>query len=311
MVCYGECMVELSAEGPGMWRQGFAGDSFNTATYLHRLSRHGSLEVHYACGIGDDPFSGQMLSNFKTEGLHTSFVRQLPGRSCGLYSISVDTHGERSFAYWRDTSAARDYFAGERTLLELMASTVDVFYLTGISLAITPMDHRERLWTLLAELKRCGKQIVFDNNYRSRLWPSAKEASDVMNRCIAMADIALLGLEDVCAMHPEDSRDSALERCLSYADKEVVVKDGINPVTVRTRKGKFLQVPVAKVQPVDTTGAGDAFAAAYLAARLAGAPEAEAAEMGNKLAGMVVLHPGAIVDKSWTQPQLDTWTCLP
>ena len=46
---------------------------------------------------------------------------------------------------------------------------------------------------------------------------------------------------------------------------------------------------------VDTTAAGDSFAAAYLAARLQGAGPVEAARAGHRLAGAVVCHPGAII----------------
>jgi 2-dehydro-3-deoxygluconokinase len=52
-------------------------------------------------------------------------------------------------------------------------------------------------------------------------------------------------------------------------------------------------------QPVvDTTAAGDSFAAAYIAARLAGADPIAAAEAGHRLAGVVVCHPGAIIPRA-------------
>ena len=54
--------------------------------------------------------------------------------------------------------------------------------------------------------------------------------------------------------------------------------------------------PVARV--VDTTAAGDSFAAAYLANRLAGAGPAAAARAGHALAGVVVGHPGALIPRS-------------
>ena len=52
------------------------------------------------------------------------------------------------------------------------------------------------------------------------------------------------------------------------------------------------------VTPVDTTAAGDSFAAAYLVARLSGASLEAAAHAGHRLAGIVVLHPGAVISKS-------------
>jgi len=63
-------------------------------------------------------------------------------------------------------------------------------------------------------------------------------------------------------------------------------------------EGVDLVVRAVPVTPVDTTAAGDSFAAAYLAARLSGASLEAAAHAGHRLAGIVVLHPGAVIPKS-------------
>ena len=59
-----------------------------------------------------------------------------------------------------------------------------------------------------------------------------------------------------------------------------------------------------KAPVVDTTAAGDSFAAAYIAARLAGAEPVEAARAGHRLAGVVVCHPGAIIPRAAMPPGL-------
>ena len=77
---------------------------------------------------------------------------------------------------------------------------------------------------------------------------------------------------------------------------EVVVKRGAQPTLVRTADRSLQDVPtVAVPQVVDTTAAGDSFAGAYLAARLAGADAAAAAAAGNRLAARVVQHRGAVI----------------
>ncbi len=52
-----------------------------------------------------------------------------------------------------------------------------------------------------------------------------------------------------------------------------------------------------RVSPVDTTAAGDSFAAGYLAARLRGEAPAAAARAGHRLAAVVITHPGAIIPR--------------
>ena len=100
----GECMVELlpvrSEGGEALFRQGFSGDTLNTAVYLSRL---GGLETSYLSAVGNDPLSESMLDFWQGEGVDCSLVRRIPGASPGLYMIRNDRHGERSFFYWRSS----------------------------------------------------------------------------------------------------------------------------------------------------------------------------------------------------------------
>ena len=90
-----------------------------------------------------------------------------------------------------------------------------------------------------------------------------------------------------------------LQRTLSLATPEVVVKRGAAPTLVRGADRQVHEVPTVHVaQVVDTTAAGDSFAGAYLAARLAGRTAAEAAAAGNRLAACVVQHRGAVVPEA-------------
>jgi 2-dehydro-3-deoxygluconokinase len=292
---FGECMIELSQQSPGLWKNGFAGDSFNTAIYLNRLADPMGIEVQYACGLGGDLFTPRLIEFCKTEQLKLDLSRSISNRSLGLYAISVDTLGERSFSYWRETSAARDYFSADITPLEAFASEIDVLYLTGISLAIVPSTQINRLWGLLNNLKSMGKKIVFDNNYRPKLWSSVQEAQEQMGRCIQLADIALLTLDDELAMHPQEKAEDAIGRCFDVHQTEVIIKQGADPVLIKSSSGQFSSVKVDRVQPIDTTGAGDSFAAAYLYSRLRGLSPTQSAIAGNQLASKVILHSGAII----------------
>ena len=115
----------------------------------------------------------------------------------------------------------------------------------------------------------------------------------------AHADIALVTLDDEAAIDP--SRDAAahLDRVLALDCREVVVKRGERSTLVREAGRAPVEIPVQPVmRVVDTTGAGDSFAAAYLWRRLGGAPVEEAVALGNRLAGIVIQHPGAIVPRN-------------
>ena len=299
VVAIGECMGELSLGAHGAAQVGYAGDTYNTAVYLKRLDATGRLRVHYATALGSDSFADDMLDAWQEEGIEADLVRRIADRSIGLYSIRTDSRGERQFSYWREQSAARLYLEGDLSPLEQRAYTVDLLYLSGISLAVMASALPERLRALLERIRAHGGRIVFENNYRPRLWPAGNAARDAHALLYAHSDIALVTLDDEAALHPGLDAEELLSRVLALPCAEVVVKRGALPTLVREAGRAPIEVPVEVVaNPVDTTAAGDSFAAAYLARRLAGGSAEEAAALGNRLAGVVIRHRGAIIARS-------------
>jgi 2-dehydro-3-deoxygluconokinase len=293
----GECMIELqrSAGASGMDYR-FGGDTLNTAVYMSRLLDPGNVRVAYVTGLGVDGMSAEMLASWEREGIDTSAVQRLPDRLPGIYMIELDASGERRFHYWRKDSAARHWLEAPeagKVLVQLAAARM--VYLSGISLAILSPADRELLISALAQCRARGGSIVFDNNYRPRLWESAQLAAEVYRRVLAHTDIALLTLDDENALYGMESPRQVVERTRGYGVGEVVVKCGAEPC-VLWAEGQLMEVapePVAEV--VDTTAAGDSFGAAYMAARLSGQDPAAAARAGHRLAGTVIRHRGAII----------------
>ena len=273
-------MLELTGSAFGAMQQSYGGDTFNTAVYLSRCGGS-ELRVFYATALGDDALSEDLLAHWEQDGIALGLVRQIPGRMPGIYQISVDAQGERSFSFWRNESAARSYFDIEITPLEAQVAQWDAFYFSGISLAILPHAARQRVLQFAARLGQAGKRVVFDNNYRPRLWESVEAAQATYLSAFAVADTLLI---------------------TALAAREVVVKRGEAPTLVRLGTAAWTQVAAEPVSTVvDSTAAGDAFAAGYLCQRLAGVVPALAAAYGNRLAARVIQHRGAIIDVSAMQ----------
>lgn len=294
---FGECMIELRGQMFGTMQQNFGGDTLNTAVYLARLTADSDIRVAYATQLGTDAYSDAMVTAWKDEGIDTTMVRRDEGKMPGLYTIQVDDKGERTFYYWRDMSAAKDFFVAADCALEDQLDQIDMLYFSGISLAVQPESGRERLFGLIERLRARGGKVAFDNNYRPRLWRGNPDTLAWYERAYANADMCFITLEDNAALYGLDAA-AALVRSLALPPAEVVIKRGVDPTLVRMAGSAAAEVSTFAVKKVvDTTGAGDSFAAGYLAARLQGQKPAVAARSGNKLASIVVQHPGAIIPR--------------
>ena len=293
VACIGECMVELKQAEGGLFSRGYGGDTLNTAVYLSRLG----ADADYITALGDDALSDEMIAGWAAEGVGTEQVTRLPGKLPGLYMIQTDDKGERRFFHWRDSAAARSLMDLPQTpaILESLGS-YDVVYLSAITLSLYGEAGRQRLFAALKGAREAGARFAFDTSFRARGWPDLDVARLVFQQAFEVADIVLASTEDLLPLYPAESNDALLAR---IAGAEVVLKlsepasivrlDGVpHPV-----KAEPVQAPV-----VDTTAAGDSFAAAYVAARLAGAGPVEAARAGHRLAGVVVCHPGAIIPRA-------------
>jgi 2-dehydro-3-deoxygluconokinase len=287
IVVIGEAMLELSRRGEG-WQMGYGGDTLNTAIHLARAGH----DVAYLTALGDDALSGDLRTKWEAEGLDCSMMLTHPSRQPGLYAISTDTSGERSFTYWRDASAAREMFAlpGMAEALK-QAEQADLIAFSLITLAILPPEGRSELLALARRVRERGGKVAFDGNYRPRLWPSAAEARAARDAAIACADIGLPTLEDERALSGDVSADAVAAHWQGLGCAEVIVKLGARGC--RLPDGGTVPPPQT-LAPVDTSGAGDAFNAGYLSARLNGASAEDAALAGHALASWTIMRPGAI-----------------
>lgn len=287
VVLVGEAMLELSQDGES-WQLAYGGDTLNTAIHLARAG----VDTAFLTALGTDPFSADLKRRWAAEGLDTSLVLAEPLRNPGLYAITCDAAGERSFTYWRNDSAARQVFACEGIDDALAsAAQADLLAFSLVSLAVLPPDSRDALLALARKVRERGGQVAFDGNYRPRLWPDAATARTSRDAAIALATIGLPTLEDEALLGSPDDPAAVAAHWQSLGCAETVVKLGADGC--RLPDGRII-APESVLAPVDTSGAGDAFNAGYLAARLRGEAQEQAARGGHALAGWTIMRRGAI-----------------
>lgn len=295
IACIGEAMVELALDRDraDLAHVGVAGDTLNTAIYLKRAAPE--MQVSYVTRLGRDAFSSRMLNFMQSEDLDTSLIGISDTRSPGLYAISTDEVGERTFDYWRDSSAAREMFSGSGSELSAM-SKFDVVYLSAITLAILPTEAQSRLMLWLDEYRQMGGKVSFDSNYRPMLWPDSETACRTIEAMWRRTDIALPSADDEQVLYGDVDSAAAVARLMSWGVRDGALKRGAaGPVSFgQGVQGKF----AAAGKVVDSTAAGDSFNGGFLAAYLQGAGQEECLQAGHNLAIQVLGVKGAIIPKA-------------
>ena len=294
ILCFGEAMVELSAIN--FLRKnaqiGVAGDTLNTAIYLKRLLGT-SADVDYLTVLGYDQFSDQVTKYIKSEEIGSVGIRRTALRAVGLYAINIDDNGERTFSYWRDSSAARLLFQLDEDFTKL--TEYDLIYFSGISLAILPDDIRCKLLNFLKN-RSPELKVAFDSNYRPNLWESKKIAQKSIKRAFMCSDIALPSLDDELDLLELKTENEVSGWFSNKNIPQTVLKRGPSGprlIGTVTHDCKF-----SSLQNVtDSTAAGDSFNAGFLASYLMGYSVYDSARHGHDLAKVVVSHSGAICPK--------------
>jgi len=296
----GECMIELSEKGENI-KRGFGGDTLNTAVYLARQSDK-QLRVDYVTALGTDSFSDQMIAAWQQENVETALVQRLDNKMPGLYFIETDDHGERTFWYWRNDAAARFWLdSAQADAICQQLAHYDFLYLSGISLAILPAASREKLMTLLSACRQNGGKVIFDNNYRPRLWADKASAQQAYAEMLRHTDMAFLTLDDEDLLWGEQPLDAVIARTRAAGVQEIAIKRGADSCLVAVGDEPLREVAaikLAKEKVIDTTAAGDSFSAGYLAVRLAGGSAEDAAARGHLTASTVIQYRGAIIPLS-------------
>jgi 2-dehydro-3-deoxygluconokinase len=291
-ISIGECMVELRPVEDGHLRRSFAGDAYNTAVYLKRSAP--DIDVSFLTATGDESLSNAMVETWRGEGISDKLVFRIPGERPALYLIETNAKGDRKFHYWRSDTPAKEWLrlllatGGAETL-----NKADLVYISGISLAILGYDDRQAAIKLLGTLKT---KVAFDPNIRPALWKSMGEARHTFEDMVKLSSIVLPSRQDYQLLYDMNDPLQQIAFTATLTKVEIALTCDEDGCVLRIGD-EVTALPTQAVKVVDTSGAGDSFNGAYLAARLKGKPPQEAVKDGLALAAKVVAQPGALIPR--------------
>ncbi|MDR7518538.1 MAG: sugar kinase [Armatimonadota bacterium] len=304
IVALGEPMAEFAAVERGRlstvttFRRGFGGDTSNFVVAAARLGGR----CGYITRLGDDEFGRAFLDLWHREGIDTSRVVVEPDGFTGVYFTALAEDGSHSFIYYRAGSAASRLGPADISVDYL--ATARLVHTSGITLAISE-SARAAAEAMVEAARRCGVMVSFDANVRPRLL-DLRRLGPIVEETMGKADLVFLSAEDADHLYGPLSPARVVERVLAGGARIVAFKLGADGCLVAGADGSRWAVPSWPVEPVDATGAGDAFDAAFVIQWLRGVPPEEAARFANAVGALVASGLGA-VDPIPTRSQVEAF----
>ena len=284
----GEALIEFVRlpvdDGRVLYEMGFGGDTSNAAIAAVRQG----ASVGYLSAVGDDEFGQALRDLWRAENVSDAHVLTRSGDPTGVYFVRPHASG-RNFTYARRGSAASLYRPED--LPEQAISDAKVLHASGISQAISPeMRAAVRRG---AELARAyGTLFSFDINLRLKMW-SLEDARAAAAEILPLADIVFPSLDEAMVMTGLADPDAILSHFFDFGAAIVVLKLGEAGAIVATPRMRTT-IPAAPATSVDSTGAGDSFAGAFLAYYLETGDEARAGHLASRVAAGTVNGFGAV-----------------
>lgn len=289
VLTFGEVLVGYAARGSTLaaattFERFLGGADLNVAVGLQRLE----VPATYATVLGEDAhgdFAAARLDELAVPAL----LRRGPGPTAVMFKSGDGTGDPEVLQLRQGTAFARsapDVVPGAVALLPALRHV----HLTGITLGISPASRQATL-DLLDAAVATGCTVSFDPNLRLHLWPDHDELREVVNGVAARADVVLPGLEEARLLTASADPEEVAAFYLGLGAHEVVVKLGARGAAGAEAGGGLAWSRRFAVRPVDTVGAGDGFAAGYVAGMLGGEPLQARLDRAAAVGALVTTRP--------------------
>ncbi len=289
VICLGEAMVVLRPELPGglrgsdLLRRSVGGAEANTASALTALG----IQTSWVSRLGRDPLGDYVEDSLRARGVQV-FAERDDHCPTGLYLKDGRATGT-TMHYYRTGSAAAamdDHIWSDHQVFRAL-SHCSIVHTSGITAGIIRPDSHLLTWLINAR-DRFEFTLSVDLNWRPALWRG--RGLEPLMRLVRAADVLLLGADEaetvLGSSDPEELRRIVGDRATLVIKSDAHTALEVPPTTPPT------SVPALHVDVVEPVGAGDGFAAGYLAGLLTGQDAARRLRLGHLVAASVLAEPG-------------------
>ena len=205
--------------------------------------------------VGNDSFGVMIRKTLKAAGVNVDHLLMDETVNTTLAFISVKQDGEPDFVFYRNRCGA-DLALRRDEIRHDYIDDASILHFGSINLTGEPL--RSATIEAVEKAKRRNTLISFDPNLRPTLWESMSAAKTEIKMGLAYADIVKLTDVELEFITGADSPDVGTEAIMKYGPRMVLVTRGKESCYFKNEEF-FFEYPTFKVEPVDSTGAGDAF----------------------------------------------------
>ncbi|MBN1657339.1 MAG: sugar kinase [Anaerolineae bacterium] len=254
------------------------GCALNSATALARLG----LPVDVVGKVGADAFGDFLLAEMDRRGIGRAGVQRDPDMGTSATMVMVEPDGERRFVHYIGANA-------RLALDDVDSSTLEgasILHVAG-ALVLPGLDG-EPMAALLDQARAAGVVTFLDT-----VWDDTGRWMELLGPSLPHVDYFVPSLAEAQALTGLDDPVDVAQVLLARGVGIVALKMGGDGCLVVTQAGEMWRVPAYKVDVVDATGAGDAFAAGFIAGVWLGWPLDRTARLANALGALCVTGAGA------------------
>lgn len=293
VLIYGDAFVDYIAEDQSNSRftKFLGGATVNVAAGVARLGAASS----FITVTGENETSEFVRNELAEEGVDLSFSQIVPEKEVSGVYVHLLENNERHFERYVDVtpdiqvdfSAIKNEIIHETSVFHFCSGTL--FH--PIALGTTRK--------IVENMKKSNVLISFDANIRPLRWSSEESCRETISSFFNMVDILKLTEEELFFLTETTSIEDGIKSMQQYNIDALLITIGAEG-TYAVLHGEVVHVPVEKVIPVDTTGAGDAFVAGILSKiYLEGHPSTKEdwiryIAFSNRLGGICATKPGAL-----------------
>ncbi len=251
-------------------------------------ARRLGLRTGLLTAVGEDEVGDFVLAFLRREGVDVSFVPRKAGRRTSAVIASIEGPQTFQLTFYRDNCADSALAVGD-----VVAAPIDAtraLFVTGTGLSREP----SRTATMLAaeRAREAGALVVTDVDYRPDQWPSASEFGVNIRALLRLSGLGIGTEEEACAATGIEDPDAAVRGLLEERLEIFVLKRGGRGCTIWSAAQDPVDVPPFEVEPLNSLGAGDAFASGFLYGQLQGWSASRSARLGNAVGAIVVSRHG-------------------